>query len=236
MNAFDAAFKTVGRYGAPPVTVGRWSEIELPEVMYYLYLPIAFPFTECDFPFVRLPENLKVCTPLITAAMEHAAYVMGKGFRYVYLSARKGWATRDNPLNRPGWHCDGFGTDDLNYVWWKGPGTRFLVDPPIASSLLDTISDSHVVSLAQFETLANMSPQSIRTPPQGHLYAIDPYVIHATPEISTPCMRQYVKISMSDHKYNLKDNSHNHLFDYRWEMFDREEVRNDTSRAQRDYV
>lgn len=49
-------------------------------------------------------------------------------------------------------------------------------------------------------------------------------------------MRQYVKISLSDHRYNLENNSHNYLFDYDWPMFGREATRNDPQQAQRDYV
>jgi len=43
------------------------------------------------------------------------------------------------------------------------------------------------------------------------------------------------ELGRKDEKYNLYNNSHNYLFDYEWEMVDREETRNDTTAAQRDY-
>jgi hypothetical protein len=207
-------------YGNRPDWVGRFP-IDLGEVMYYLYLPVKMP----DDPQYRLPPNVSRCWGIIHAAIAHAA---PKTYSYVYLSARMGWATPDNPLNRPGWHCDGFGTDDLNYVWWKGPGTRFAIQK------FSNISIDHVASLAQFES--QIDPESVVADlPECNLYALTPFVVHATPTISAGCMRQYIKVSLSNHVYNMEHNSHNYLFDYTWPMEERKKVRNDTHRAQRDY-
>lgn len=196
-------------YGKPPKPVGTFN-IDLREVMHYLYLPVRMPGT-----LTRLPPNVEVCRQMILAAISTA----GEQYDYCYLSARKGWASPDNPLNRPGWHCDGFGTDDLNFIWWSGPGTRFALHP------FHDISDDHVVSLHQFEEQVDLS--RVMTPIQHELYRIDPYVVHATPLIEVGCMRQFVKISLSNHRYNLENNSHNYLFNYDWPMQPREMIRND---------
>lgn len=203
--------------------------------MYYLYLPVAMLQETVRGPFMRIPPNLMSVAELLYDAVdaEHAA---GRMWPYVYISARKGWATPDAPLNRPGWHCDGFGTTDMNYVWWSGPGTRFwsfvradLAAPPEPGA-------DHIRSLEVFEQLATNHPEAVWTPPERMLYQLDPYVIHATPIIEAPgCMRQFVKISFSREKYNLYGNSHNYLFDYDWPMVDRDTVRNDTTKAGRDY-
>jgi hypothetical protein len=194
-------------------------DFDLPEVMYYLYLPVMIDSA------LRLPENVRCCRDIIIAAMADAP----RRYQYVYLSARKGWASPDNPLNRPGWHCDGFGTDDMNYIWWSGPGTRFAVQN------FWGISRDHLVSQRQFEEQLE-SDWNVEWP-ERNLYALDPYVVHATPLIKPPgCMRQFVKISLSDHRYNLENNSHNYLLDYDWPMHSREEIRNDPHSAQLDSV
>lgn len=209
-----------------PESVGFF-DITLPEVMYYLYLPVymddvRYVPEEWD---IRLPPNVASCRALIERALDHA----DRPYKYAYLSARKGWATADNPLNRPGWHCDGFGTDDMNYVWWNGPGTRF------TQHQFRDIVDDHVVSMAQFEAQIGERPELIYSPPVGNLYALTPRVVHATPIIGAPgCMRQYVKVSLSDERYNLENNSHNYLFDYDWPLHLREAVRNDPHKAQID--
>jgi hypothetical protein len=215
---FPMEDRIVNAYGEPPIYLGH-GYFDLSEVMYYLYLPVAMGGN------IHLPPNIECCRPLIKRCLESAP----RSYAYAYISARKGWATPDNPLNRPGWHCDGFGTDDMNFVWWVGPGTRFAIQP------FSDISSDHVHSLRQFEM--QVTEQTVESYPERGLYALTPYVVHATPLIEAPgCMRQYVKISLSDHQYNLENNSHNYLFDYDWPMNQREIVRNDTHAAQKDFT
>jgi len=229
------------KYGAAPEMIAPMPNLDLREVMYYLYLPVFMADKpRADRETLLLPPNVECCRHLIDKATI-VEKMRGRTFRYIYLSARKGWATPDNPLNRPGWHCDGFGTDDMNYVWWKGPGTRFALGD------FGEISDDHTLSQEQFEATIALHghnqpwqdpafPIRVSTPPEGHIYRIDPFVVHATPLIETPCWRQYVKVSFSNHRYNLENNSHNYLFDYDWALTPREDVRNDTHKAQRDYA
>lgn len=209
-------------FGSKPDFLGIFKDINLTEVMYYLYLPVSMWGSD-----IRIPHNCLPALPLIKAALNYA-YSHDRNYKFAYLSARKGWATADNPLNRPGWHCDGFGTNDLNFVWWDGPGTRF------ACQDFASISADHKQSLAQFE--AQIDPLKVQTPEEHGFYVIDPYVVHATPVITTPCMRQYIKISLSNEQYNLENNSHNYMFKYDWSMLRRENVRNDTFKAQADYA
>ena len=222
-------------YGKPPVDCGHFPDVGLTEVMYYLYLPVFMAeHTDLRSPsYLRLPQNVACLAPLINEAVFREADD-GQEWQYIYLSARKGWATPDNPLNRPGWHCDGFGSPDMNYIWWSGPGTRFLLGNYTG------ISDDHVESMEEFDWIAKASIENsewgvIENRPAKHLYQIDSTVIHATPELTEGCMRQFVKISFSNERYNLYGNSHNYLFDYDWPMVDRELVRNDTSKAQGDH-
>lgn len=212
-------------YGKLPIYVGQF-EFDLPEVMYYLYLPIVMQH-EC-WDQIRLPDNVECCRDMIRAAYYHAVGTRGGPYNYVYLSARKGIATPGNPLNRPGWHCDGFGTTDMNYVWWVGPGTRFAYQP------FDGIVSDHNRSMKQFDE--QVRAESIILYPERGLYRISPDVVHSTPEIAEVCWRQYVKVSFSDQKYNLENNSHNYMFDYEWPMHKRDEVRNSPAAAQRDYA
>lgn len=225
-------------YGKPPVDCGHFPDVGLTEVMYRLYLPVFMSDVQSTWDLsplmVRLPPDVECVRRLVYQAV---LMEFGSGrfhWKYIYLSARKGWATPDNPLNRPGWHCDGFGSPDMNYIWWSGPGTRFLL------GCYTGISDDHVKSMEEFDWIAKTSVNNsewgvIENRPAKHLYQIDSTVIHATPELTEGCMRQFVKISFSNERYNLYNNSHNYLFDYDWPMVDRETVRNDTSKAQGDH-
>lgn len=212
-------------YGAPPEFVGQFDDVDLKEVMYYLYLPVYMPEL---LEIYQIPENLVPIIPLIRAANKWAQQQERPKNEYIYVSARKGWATPDNPLNRPGWHADGFGTDDLNFVWWKGAGTRFAIKE------FTHVPDDDKGALEVFEEQAPHA--KIITYPEKGLYAMDQTVVHSTPLIAKGQMRQYVKITMSPHRYNLENNSHNYFFDYDWAMYPREEVRNNTFKVQKDFV
>jgi hypothetical protein len=218
------------RYGAPPKLVDAFPTVDIDEVMHYLYMPVLMRKEHGDAQ--RVPSNVKLLQPLISSARSHAYRLTKRLYNYVYLSARKGWATPDNPLNRPGWHADGFGTTDLNYVWWTGPGTRF------AEGDFGEVPNDHIKSLEYFTDVIdikfNPGIRVIANYPQKTLFCIDPSVVHAAPVIQSACWRQYVKISFSDERYNLGNNSHNYMFDYDWPMHSREVVRNDPHKAQRD--
>ncbi|MBZ5864318.1 hypothetical protein LAG72_24625, partial [Escherichia coli] len=47
---------------------------------------------------------------------------------FVYLSVKILHVTPDAPGNRPGWHSDGFLTNDLNYIWADRNPTEFFIN------------------------------------------------------------------------------------------------------------
>lgn len=198
--------------------------------MHYLYLPVVMPDGEGDDWGVQLPERLEFLRSLIHRVMD-AEQRRGLDLtsQYVYVTARRGYATPGNPLNRPGWHTDGFGSGDVNYIWTDRYPTRFAVGG------FKDISDDHVRSAEQFEgqvidNLMGWVPVSEGEP--STVYRLDPFVVHSTPIIPAPGGdRSFLKISVSPDRYNLLGNSHNHLFDYDWKMWSRAEVRNDPAYA-----
>jgi len=216
-----------GRYGSPPVEVAVL-HLDWDELMHWLYLPVKMPGTG-----LRLPPNLMFAVDAVHAAMFDAAD-QGREVQddYVYLTARRGFASAGSPLNRPGWHCDGFGTDDLNHVWSDRWPTRYWESPSEPK-----ISPDHHDSLREFEELARILPWNIREMSPERLYRLDPYVIHDVPQIPAGegGMRSFLKVSFSRHRYNLVGNSHNHEFDYAWKMWPRDIARNDPAAAQADY-
>ena len=218
----------MSEYGGPPIDCGDFSDVEMVELCHYLYLPVCMPFRL----LAKIPRRLEPLRELVYAATDHEE---GSGVsledHYVYLTARRGWATDDNPLNRPGWHCDGFGTTDINYVWWHGRGTRFAEQP------FEGISPGHQTSMEQFEHQV-LADSIVDDYPERHLYRLDPFVVHATPRYSPGEgeMRSFVKVSISPHRYNLLGNSHNYDFDYEWEMHDRSAVRNDPAYPEADFI
>lgn len=225
------------RYGQPPLDCGVF-ELDFTEYMHWMYLPIMIDEVGSD-PYsepldVRLPPSLEFTTPLVEAAFSHELE-LGNRWRYAYLTARRGWATPGNPLNRPGFHADGHGTPDVNYVWTDRWPTDYVVGD--VEAVTGTITSDHIASLDQFEHAARAARfgsggLEIVHYPDSALLRLDAGVIHAAPEIPAPGgERSFLKVSFSNDRYDLLGNSHNHLFDYAWPMHSRQAVRNDPATA-----
>lgn len=208
-------------YGKPPTVIGQY-DLDWQEYMHYMYLPVVVPCVHSSpIGRVRLPERLRFLWPLLSAVLHEEKGCEG---RYVYVTARRGFAVPGNPLNRPGWHTDGFGTSDVNYIWTDAYPTRFAVQP------FSGIIEDHIISMAQFENQTRAG--RVHSYPLKSLLRLDSEVVHSVPEIPAPGgERGFVKISVSESRYNLAGNSHNYLFDYDWKMWSRDEIRNDPSYA-----
>lgn len=230
------------RYGEAPVDISHWYGEEFTELMHWLYLPVHIPnvrtktgsLTRTEH--IILPRQLSAqgIDAVITDALDDYEEVDSDGWidKFVYVTARRGFATPDNPLNRVGWHTDGFGTNDTNYIWCDRFPTRYL-DVPEG---IGDPGEDHLQSVRFFENAADRLSDAITNVNSYTINRLSPYVVHATPEIGFPGgMRSWVKVSISEHRYNLIGNSHNWELDYDWKMVDRSELRNDPAASQNDF-
>lgn len=230
-------------YGMPPVEVT--TEFDLPdwqEFMHYLYLPVRLPAhdrKDWGLPDEALPDRLAFLEQVIDRAVWDASQqVAHLQDPYVYVTARRGFATPGNPLNRPGWHCDDFGGTDLNYVWCDEFPTRVLrADPGSIDMPADDVESMRVMdSVAEMIGWPGADDVWIEPIRTHTMYRLTPHVIHDTPIIPAPGgMRSFFKISVSNHRYDLIGNSHNHLLDYDWPMVSRDVLRNQPSGGNKDY-
>ena len=229
-------------YGEPPEEImftdldGVWTEF-----MHYLYLPVRIPYDDLGPKTANfaVPERLEFLMPAVWKALEDSReQVDHLDDPYVYVTARRGYATPGNPLNRPGWHCDDFGGTDLNYTWCDAYPTRYLDSGGRVLAIPQDDSAS-MLAMAQFaETYAFHTSLGLEVVevPLNTMMRLTPYVIHDTPIIPNPGgMRSFFKVSVSSHRYDLIGNSHNHLLDYDWPMYSREALRNQPSGGNADY-
>lgn len=193
------------------ILVGNY-KITPEEMCFVQYLPIKMKGTKVC---IRIPQNLKWTEPLVLAACKDMDWKLFD--YYIYLTVKHLYVTPDNIGNRPGWHIDGYLSDDINYIWWDKHS------PVIAEGEFRLVED-HEESLHQMNEQACF--MDWRTFPDNSFLRLDNTVVHKSPEIAEGCMRAFVKISVSKHKYNLQGNAHNHLFDYNWQMHSRSVGRN----------
>jgi hypothetical protein len=192
--------------------------------MCYLYLPIKLPGQKDWHSF--LEPRLMPFAPLIEACEAFEGRSLEKF--YLFLTVKHLFVSPGNVGNRPGWHTDSFGGEDINFIWTNKFPTLFS-----KSNFVD-ISDDHTVSMKQFDEQAR--PEDDYSFPVNSLLRLDPFVVHGTPKTVTPGMRTFFKLSIGLNPYNLKGNSKNPLLPTTWKMFEREEVRNDPIRKERDFV
>lgn len=185
-------------YGASPIDLGL-IELSPSEMMAWLYCPIKVPGTVA----FSIPDNLKQFEKIIDAVELDQGYNLID--KYVYLTAKTLWVTAENPGNRPGWHSDGFMTDDLNYIWSDCNGTLFWEPEQLTSFIQD-----HNASLAEMGRRAEFDPFHHVVYPNKHLLRLDQTVIHRVADVNNPRWRSFVKVSVSRNVYNLIGNSINH--------------------------
>lgn len=197
-------------YGMPPKIVMPFIELHPTEMCFVQYMPIAMAESEGLGLEIRIPKNLQWVTPLIDSIKEE---ILGQ---YVYLTVKHLYVTPNNMGNRPGWHSDGFGTPDLNYIWTDMFPTEFCVQ---------NFNISKDCTLSMKEMAEQVKEENIITYGCKAFLKLDEFNIHRSP-IGQDGYRTFVKISISKEKYNLEGNAHNYLFDYEWKMQQRNKERN----------
>lgn len=198
-------------YGVEP-QVGLQTNIDIREMMFYMYLPIRFPEHSDREMFEHVPERLAAVKELLLNIPQEE--MEGK---YVYVTCKRTYVTPEYMANRKGWHCDGFMTDDINYIWYDSAPTEFCLhdyDMPL----------DDVKSLDYMERQSKLGV--IVTYPCRTLLKLDQYNVHRVSEIPYEGMRTFIKISISDKKFNLEGNARNYLMDYNWHFHNRGEIRN----------
>lgn len=199
-------------YGDLPEDVGL-IDLSPVEMMFWMYCPVKMPGRA-----LCIPDNLDQFRPLVMRAWERDGF----SDRYVYLTAKTLWVSGDNIGNRPGWHSDGFGTDDVNYIWYDRAPTEFFE----GRFVLPEDCDNAMTLMA-----AHATHHPRVTYPDKHLLRLTPAVIHRSPVGFEPGMRTFVKVSISKDRYNLEGNSVNHGLSEQWPLVPRAVERNHPVRA-----
>lgn len=200
-------------YGAAPVNLGL-VDISPKEMLFWLYCPIKLPNSN----EINIPDNLKQFWNVIEACMNDCDPQTWYE-RYVYITAKTLWVTHENPGQRRGWHCDGFMTDDLNYIWSDSNPTMFCVLDELISFTQD-----HTIGLDEMDKVAEANPSI--TYDLKHVLRLDETVLHRVGDFPKAGMRSFVKVSVSKHPYNLVGNSINHALAPDWNYQTRAVERN----------
>lgn len=191
-------------YGKEPEVIGH-TNFEYDQFCYVLYLPISENPLDS---LIYIPENI------YTKQLRHfidkcLLYEMGLNLRlgqrnkkYIYLTLKNFFVTKDSPGNRPGWHMDGFGSKgDVNYIWANINPTEFAVQK------FTNISKDDRQSMVDITN--QVDPNRIVTYPNKTLLRLDEEVVHRVGPVEEEGIRTFVKITFSNHKFTNKGNAYN---------------------------
>lgn len=201
-------------YGSAPYLVST-RRVYITEFLYYLYMPIKFP----GMSLLKYEDRLRPFESLINDSKDFFCdNISYNEFidSYCYLTVKRKYQGGDCYLNRKGWHSDGFGTDDWNFIWSD-------VQPTIFNSSNFNLSNDELWSMHDMECQAD--PKNNFTLPNNSLLALDQYCIHKVGEPING-VRTFFKLSISKDRYDLEGNTHNYLLDYDWPMRKRGRERN----------
>lgn len=161
------------------------------EMCYSVYLPIKVDSV------VSIPENYYWVKPL-AGKLDQDDWV---DFKYWYLTVKHIWVSGYG--NREGWHIDGFGSNDINYIWSDCYPTEFCIQNFI-------LSEDHELSMREMEE--QYKEENIKTAKANQLLRLSNTMVHRCVKIDSPTLRTFIKISCSNEKYNLKGNAKNTAF------------------------
>lgn len=201
-------------FGAMPEYVGEFVTPDC-DLMFVLYMPVCIEGVG-----FAIPAHVSGYRDFVQTCL--AIEEKRRKWKYAYLTVKRLFVQPGCLGGRLGWHTDGFGTDDVNYIWCDADPTEFCVQK-------FNLSDDHELSMMQMEMQAQ--DNNIIQFDACDIIRIDASHVHRCPENPSPGYRTFARMSFSDSKYDLIGNAHNHDLDYNWIMHPRGGVRNDTSSA-----
>ncbi|MCE7039270.1 hypothetical protein [Dyadobacter sp. CY312] len=224
--------ETITLHSTVPESLGEF-HLSNKEYCQYLYYPIKLAGSF----ILEMEPRLQFLNHLVTSALLNEN--KGKDFdwlkkQYVYLTVKQTLVPKGIDQNRPGFHSDGFGTNDVQYIWFDKFPTEFMIGNY-------TVPVDDVESMREFEKFGNWISAMRKSdgtwhqkekngffhqPSPFHLYRIDQNHIHRTVPAPETDVRLFVKLTISEHRYAQEGNSHNYGLNYDWEMTHRKTDRN----------
>ena len=222
-----AAFQKTRR----PVSLGTLSADELalfsrPNVVRVLDLPIKFP----DLPKYRLPRALAQFAPTIQRIIdvEHQINSL-HGEYFAYLTIDQSLVQPERLHREAPCHVDGFQGArwqpkcKINHSYTVSDllPTAYYVQPFDFTGLDEARHDYFWEMNAQ---VADTAEAHRWQPAEAEITLMNAYCVHRGVEATQPTLRTWLRLSFEERRriFDRLGNAHNPLFDYAWEMVERD--------------
>lgn len=143
---------------------------------------------------------------------------------YAYLTIDQSELNNRETHREPGLHVDGFQGHRIQpKVLCDRSYITFDCDPPSvwnqSFETVESMDDNTQNIFYEFDRTKHYSSEIKLLP--YNIYFMDSYLVHSANNAKNN-KRTFCRLSYSVRKYDRLGNSHNHLFDYKWEMFERD--------------
>lgn len=196
-------------YPRPPIDMGLVDN-EPDECPNVLRLPLKFPGTE-----YRVPSDIYTLSKLIRRVADYEKFINPDHDRtFCHITFDRSLVNPGEFHRFPGFHGDGIQGTKLtpkvivehSYIICSNPPTEFCLQP----FFLKHLDESKHNFFLEFDKQAQRG--NIYTSLPGHLYLIDPYMVHRTPEIEWQVSRYFMRITYAFTELQHPKNTLNPLF------------------------
>ena len=197
-------------YPRPPIDMGLIEEEDYDGNINVLRMPLKFPGTD-----YRIPSEIAGVMPLLTRAAEYEAYINPQHDQcFCYITFDRSDVPAGKYHRYPGFHGDGVqGTKitpkvnvEHSYILVTDPGTEFCLQPFFLTHL-DEAKHNFFLELDKQARESNVYGSL-----PGHLYLIDPYMVHRTPALSKAVRRTFIRITYAFTELQHPKNTVNPMF------------------------
>ncbi len=195
-----------------PIDMGYWDtgDITSSDVPNVLRMPIKTPGSN-----YRIPKELSVLMPMIKRIAEYEAFISPSHEQvYAHITFDHSKVLAGQTHRFPGFHGDGFQGTKLtpkiiaehSYILCTSPPTEFCIQP----FFLNHLDDAKHNMFNEFDKQAKK--QNIYRSIPRHLYLIDPYMVHRTPQIPDDTWRMFIRLTYTYAELDHPGNTVNPMF------------------------
>ena len=170
----------------------------------------------------RLPTRLKGLTGIIRQCWDYNENELDNSPRtYTYLSVKRLPIGPGNSFSRPGWHIDGFLSEDVTFIYSD-------IFPTLYSTSDFSLTRDHAISMAEMAVQAKET--DVVEMPANELVHIDLHCVHRVNVPPVAHTRTFLKVVLSHRPFNLEGNAVNPECLPPWSFVPRAVSRNGDSR------
>jgi len=195
-------------YAAPPVDVGK---LTLDTTSLEGLRVLRCPIKAAGSKELIVPLELQPLEPLIRYLMELELHINPKFADFwCHVSFERTQVQADGTQRVPGWHVDGFQgvrvprhQIEHSYLWADVAPTEFCVQPFFISHLdagRHNIFDELTCQAREANAYAGLP---------GHVYLIDPYVVHRSPVMQQAGWRSFFRMTFTETELEDTNNTRN---------------------------